>query len=664
MPIIVDGVHVWEDDYYDDDSGFEINPPDHDYRGGGSWIQDEGDKSDDDDSMENESLARSKFSNVRHVGSSKNTITRKDSYNDQLCEGQTTALVTPQRSKPEHSHSPHFVPDTQFKVISPSAQKSEVGHLSEVEKTLVLPENASGDFNEARHEHERLGTIFCNRGATLFNGFINDFGLIDLPMGDKKFTRMDKFSTKLSKIDRILVSHHFTCNWPNTQLTALPRKHSDHCPLVLKTHSTDFGPIPSKFFNSWLLDKDFPSIISSSWYNHYRPNSSYQNHYPSTLLKSKLQSLKKHIRDWRASVAFKEHGKISEFKAKISVPDTKAEHDSLGEHEIVELIVNGSPTKEFKINKGLRQGDPLSPFLFIISVEALHVSLQEAKSKGIFEGVNIGSDNVNISHLQFADDALIIGKWSYENAKNLCRILRCFHLASGLKVNFSKSKLFGVGATRVETNWLAPSLYCQASSLPCIYLGLPIGANMNKVCNWKPVIDKFHNRLSTWKAKTLSYGGRLTLIKSVLGALGNLMLFGIMSTSIYGSKGGLDLTSHSHIRGPWKSIIDLRSHLLKFNLDLQSVFMRKVRDRSSFCFWEDVWHGALTLKETFPRLYHLKTFKFCKIIHRCSMGSGLDRFSWAWRRPLRSGLESSQLAALLDHLQHLCITSDRDTWEF
>jgi hypothetical protein len=51
-------------------------------------------------------------------------------------------------------------------------------------------------------------------------------------------------------------------------------------------------------------------------------------------------------------------------------------------------------------------------------------------------------------------------------------------------------------------------------------LGLPIGANMNKGLNWKPIIDKFHNRLSSWKAKTLSYGGRLTLIKSVLGALG------------------------------------------------------------------------------------------------------------------------------------------------
>nr|GEU64623.1 hypothetical protein [Tanacetum cinerariifolium] len=98
-----------EDDYYDDDSGYEINPPDNDYIGGFDWIQDEMDKSDDDDSMENESLASSEVLNVHHVGSSENTITGIDSNNDQLCEGQTTAL-----------------------------KKSEVGHLSEVEKALVF----------------------------------------------------------------------------------------------------------------------------------------------------------------------------------------------------------------------------------------------------------------------------------------------------------------------------------------------------------------------------------------------------------------------------------------------------------------------------------------------------------------------------------------------
>lgn len=173
------------------------------------------------------------------------------------------------------------------------------------------------------------------------------------------------------------------------------------------------------------------------------------------------------------------------------------------------VIVNGSPTKEFKIQKGLRQGDPLSPFLFIIAMEAFHVTLQEAKANSIFEGIQVGYDNVEVSHLQFADDALILGKWSLENAKNLCRVLRCFHMSSGLKVNFSKSKFFGIGVSVDDTNNFASFLNFQPSSLPCMYLGLPIGANMNKGLNWKPIIDKFHNRLSSWKAKTLSYGGDL-----------------------------------------------------------------------------------------------------------------------------------------------------------
>ncbi|GJX32886.1 putative RNA-directed DNA polymerase [Tanacetum coccineum] len=183
------------------------------------------------------------------------------------------------------------------------------------------------------------------------------------------------------------------------------------------------------------------------------------------------------------------------------------------------VLVNGSPTKEFKIERGLRQGDPLSPFLFIIAIEALHVTLQEAKSKNIFEGIKVGSNKVDISHLQYADDALIMGKWSLENATNLCRILRCFHLASGLKVNFSKSRFFGIGVTTSESHHMASILCFQPSMLPCSFLGLPIGANMNKASSWKPIIEKFHKRLSSWKARTLSYGGRLTLIKSVLGAL-------------------------------------------------------------------------------------------------------------------------------------------------
>nr|GEX23319.1 putative reverse transcriptase domain-containing protein [Tanacetum cinerariifolium] len=75
------------------------------------------------------------------------------------------------------------------------------------------------------------------------------------------------------------------------------------------------------------------------------------------------------------------------------------------------FLANGSPTKEFKIEKGLRQGDPLSPFLFILAVKALNVVFLEARNKNIFHGVDVGNDKIPISHFQFADDALIIGQW-------------------------------------------------------------------------------------------------------------------------------------------------------------------------------------------------------------------------------------------------------------
>lgn len=98
-------------------------------------------------------------------------------------------------------------------------------------------------------------------------------------------------------------------------------------------------------------------------------------------------------------------------------------------------------------------------------------------------------------------------------------ILRCIHASYGLKVNFHKSKVFGIGATQAETENWANLLGYAAGVLPFEYLGVPVGANMNLIKYWKPIIKKFHSKLSTWKAKTLSFGGRLTLIKTVMGNL-------------------------------------------------------------------------------------------------------------------------------------------------
>nr|KAJ0214448.1 hypothetical protein LSAT_V11C400195850 [Lactuca sativa] len=187
----------------------------------------------------------------------------------------------------------------------------------------------------------------------------------------------------------------------------------------------------------------------------------------------------------------------------------------------VSVLVNGSATKEFGMERGVRQGDPLSPFLFNIAAEGLHITMKEAEEKGIFKGLQLPNHGPIISHLQYADDVIFMGSWSSENIKNLIRILRCFELPSGLKINMSKSRLFGFGVQNYELEMVARSFNFLIGLLPFTYLGLPVGASMTRVSLWKPIIDNFQVKLSRWKASTLSFGGRLTLCKAVLSSLGS-----------------------------------------------------------------------------------------------------------------------------------------------
>lgn len=186
----------------------------------------------------------------------------------------------------------------------------------------------------------------------------------------------------------------------------------------------------------------------------------------------------------------------------------------------VSVLLNGSPTAEFKITRGVRQGDPLAPFLFILAAEGLHQVLESAKNVGVYTGVQLPNDGPLLSHLQYADDAVFFGDWSNQNARNLIRILRCFELASGLRVNLTKSKIYGVSCFATELDVLAKGLNCQTGSFPFTYLGLPIGVPMGHLVYWNSLIEKLRARFSKWKASSLSFGGRLTLCKSVLGGLG------------------------------------------------------------------------------------------------------------------------------------------------
>ncbi|KAK1440041.1 hypothetical protein QVD17_05866 [Tagetes erecta] len=78
---------------------------------------------------------------------------------------------------------------------------------------------------------------------------------------------------------------------------------------------------------------------------------------------------------------------------------------------------------------------------------------------------------------------------------NLARFLRCFHLASGLKVSFKKSMLYGIGIRATEMDALARRLHCKSGKFPFIYLGVSVGSNMGLVRNWKVVIEKVRRKV-------------------------------------------------------------------------------------------------------------------------------------------------------------------------
>ncbi|XP_057723574.1 uncharacterized protein LOC130939490 [Arachis stenosperma] len=182
-------------------------------------------------------------------------------------------------------------------------------------------------------------------------------------------------------------------------------------------------------------------------------------------------------------------------------------------------MVNGSPSKPFKMERGLRQVDPLSPFLFVLVVNVLNRMIREAVRNGWISPLLVGRDNIELSHLQFADDTILFCPPEEETLRNYQRLLRCFEMMSGLSINFEKSNLIPVNCSSEWANRMCQLLGCQEAALPVRYLGISLGANPRLVKTWKHVLDKVEEKLNLWNAKVLSKAGKLVLIKSVINSL-------------------------------------------------------------------------------------------------------------------------------------------------
>jgi hypothetical protein len=140
------------------------------------------------------------------------------------------------------------------------------------------------------------------------------------------------------------------------------------------------------------------------------------------------------------------------------------------------VLVNRSPTDDFKVGRGLRQGDPLSPFLFLIAVEGLTGMMRKAVDIGKFKGYKING-SIHFQILQFVDDTILMGEGCWDNIWTIKSLLRGFELVSGLKINFVKSKLYGINVDDKLLQAGSSFLSRRSDVVPFKFLGIPVGAS-------------------------------------------------------------------------------------------------------------------------------------------------------------------------------------------
>ncbi|RVW85327.1 putative ribonuclease H protein [Vitis vinifera] len=277
------------------------------------------------------------------------------------------------------------------------------------------------------------------------------------------------------------------------------------------------------------------------------------------------------------------------------------------------VLVNGEPAGFFPSSKGLRQGDPLSPYLFIMGMEVLSAFIRRAVEGGCITGCRMQRGRgqaVSISHLLFADDAIVF-------LGEVDEILE-----------------------------MAVELGCKVGQLPSTYLGLPLGAPNKAGYVWDGVEERMRWKLALWKRQYLSKGGRITLIKSTLASmpLYQLSLFRMPKGVARRLEklqrdflwGGGSTERKAHLVSwekdeMWKRVLvakygqeDFGWRTKKangaFGVGLWKEIMKeaywcwnnitfKVGKGTKIRFWKDTWCGDVELARSFPQLFNVAAQK-------------------------------------------------------
>lgn len=182
--------------------------------------------------------------------------------------------------------------------------------------------------------------------------------------------------------------------------------------------------------------------------------------------------------------------------------------------------VNGFLSSTIKPQRSLRQGDPLSPFLFILVADVLSLMINKVVDRGELEGFKLAREAPTLTHLMFADDALLFTKANPREVYKMLHILNVYSINLGQRINIAKSGIifgkFVEPRTRISMEHI---LHMQNWENPGKYLGLPAEWGKSKVSGLSGIKERVLAKLEGWKESLLNQAGKEVLIKAIIQAI-------------------------------------------------------------------------------------------------------------------------------------------------
>ncbi|GJY82238.1 RNA-directed DNA polymerase, eukaryota, reverse transcriptase zinc-binding domain protein, partial [Tanacetum coccineum] len=437
-----------------------------------------------------------------------------------------------------------------------------------------------GDFNEVRKQVERYDSIFNVQGADAFNSFISDAGLEEVPLGVCSFTWCHKLATKMRQLDHFIISEdkgegnydvlnkHMSVS---KSLQELDKLESMEVAQKAKIKWVIEGDENSKYYHG-ILNKKEASLLSMV--SHLKLDMEYPNKLnldQQVELENNVtcEEIKRAIwycgadkspcldgftfefyhRYWsflekyveEAIYYFLQYGTFPKGGNSSFIALIPKMHDAKMVKDFRPITLIGSLYKiiakilanRLVVFLGDIVNEVQSAFvanmqnidgMFILN-ELFHWCKKKKKHTMIFKlDFEKAYDSVRWDY--FDDVLKFFGfgdRWCgwIQSCIRSSRgsVLECFYRASGLHINMNKSKLIGISVANVIVDKAAAKISCATLEAPFYYLGSKVGGLMSHVQSWNEIVNNLVARLSNWKMKTLSIGGRLTLLKSVLGLM-------------------------------------------------------------------------------------------------------------------------------------------------